>query len=89
MASPAQPKEEIAEACRKSVDFEPEPGWCIKSGGTVYRPVSAAADVKPPRNTYGPDSPDVIKDSNGYKTAGGSKAVKVQEDKKPPTSADK
>ena len=54
---------------------------------SISGPREASAATASSDTAYGPDSPDVVKDSNGYEAAGRSQAVKVQEDKKPPTSA--
>ena len=47
-------KEVIAAACKSTQKYEPELGWCEKSGGVVYVPVMLRDTVKPPQKAVSP-----------------------------------
>lgn len=65
MLSGVTREERVAE-CKTTVWYEPEPGFCVKTGGIVYTPVPATGEVKPPQTTFESAPPDLPEDPRGY-----------------------
>lgn len=65
-------KAERVAACKTTDAYEPEKGFCEKSGGFVYVPAYATEDVKPPSPTLNIDAPAGYDDPNGHKAVRGS-----------------